>query len=86
MPDTYSTLALGKALEAAGDYTQALATYLAAFQTGAAGGDIEALLFREDFLVKTYPHSIRAFSLSRAARECADMAIISPRVREERGL
>src|SRR5262249_50451782 len=62
MQDTCSTLALGKALEAAGDYQQALATYLAVFRTGAAGGYIGALRFREDLLLNTYPHSILELS------------------------
>lgn len=51
-------LLLGKARESAGDCDKALAAYLAALQNGAMDSEVEAALFREGFLLKTYPHSV----------------------------
>jgi tetratricopeptide (TPR) repeat protein len=84
MQDTCSTLAF-ESLEAAGDYKQALDAYLAAFRTGAAGVEIEALLFREDFLLKTYPHSIIALSTLAGRPESAPVWRLLARVCETKG-
>ena len=49
---------LGRAWEAEGNYDKALETYLEALQRGVASAEIEAVLFRQDFLLNTYPRSI----------------------------
>jgi len=65
-------LLLGKAWESEGNYDKALETYLEALQRGVASAEIEAVLFRQEFLLNTYPRSI------------AELAIVA--VRKKSGL
>jgi tetratricopeptide (TPR) repeat protein len=51
-------LLLGKAWEAEGEYDKALEIYLEALQRGVASAEVEAVLFRQEFLLNTYPRSV----------------------------
>lgn len=54
---TQPVLLLGKAWEAEGNYDKALEVYLEALQRGVASAEVEAVLFRQEFLLNTYPRS-----------------------------
>jgi len=62
-------LLLGRAREALGDEKGALDAYLTLVEKGAWNPAVEAALVREDFLGKTYPHSVAALLSMRARRE-----------------
>ena len=51
-------LLLGRAWEAEGNYDKALETYLEAIQRGVASAEVEAALFRPEFLLSTYPRAV----------------------------
>jgi len=61
-------LLLGKAWEAEGEYDKALEIYLEALQRGVASAEVEAVLFRPEFLLNTYPRSITELAVV-AARQ-----------------
>ena len=62
-------LLLGKAWEAEGEYDKALETYLEALQRGVASAEVEAVLFRQDFLLNTYPRSITELAVVAARKK-----------------
>ena len=62
-------LLLGRAWEAEGNYDKALETYLEALQRGVASAEVEAVLFRQEFLLNTYPRSIAELAVVAARKK-----------------
>lgn len=71
--DSKPVLLLGKAWEAEGEYDKALETYVEALQRGVAGAEIEAALFRQDFLLNAYPRSVTELSVVAVRKKNAQL-------------
>jgi len=75
-------LLLGNAWEAEGQYDKALATYVAALQKGVASAEIESMLFRQDFLLSTYPRSIAELAVMAVRKKSGQLWRLLARVCE----
>ena len=79
---TQPVLLLGKAWEAEGEYDKALETYLEALQRGVASAEVETVLFRQEFLLNTYPRSITELTVVAARRKSGSLWRLLARVCE----
>lgn len=83
--DIHLHLLLGKTQEAAGDYARALDAYLTAAKQEAWDPEVEAVLFREDLLLKAYPRSVDELSKIVARRGNVQLWRLLARVSEIKG-
>lgn len=75
-------LLLAKAWEEEGNYHKALEVYLEALQRGVASDEIEAVLFRPEFLLNTYPQSVAELAMIAVRKKSARLWRLLARVCE----
>jgi len=80
--DRRAYLILGKAWEAEGDHDKALNVYVDALWNGIGGSEVEAALFCQDFLLKTYPRSVAELSIIAVRKNSAPLWRLLARVCE----